>query len=274
MPPLLRSRLAIASTILIVSAGSASALVALGAGTASARPAQQSPEVQHYLCYTATAKGFKAPSGVRLVNVFAPNGFVPKIGAADLHCNPAEKIVPTGTFPITDPTLHYLCFKLTAKQSSNTAVLTNQFGTAALSTGSPNNLCLPSWKSLTGPPNQSPNQPSANHYTCYPAKYVAGAGTFTPPASVAVSDEFSPAAAVQVKVGAPQSLCVPTEKILSSSVSYPMTDPNLFFVCFAVSKTPVVKTVFDENQFGQGSVTIKKTKQLCVPSTLSTGPAG
>jgi hypothetical protein len=39
-----------------------------------------------------------------------------------------------------------------------------------------------------------------------------------------------------------------------------------------VSKTPKISPVYDENQFGTGTVTIEKTKTLCLPSTLgSTG---
>ncbi|HXW34159.1 MAG TPA: hypothetical protein VEJ87_06225 [Acidimicrobiales bacterium] len=250
----------------LTSLGGALFITSFGGSVASAQTFDQ-----HYLCYTATASGFKAPPGVRLVNAFAPNGFVPKIGSANYHCNPAVKIVPSGTFPITDPTLHYLCFKITAPQPANTAVVSNQFGTAALTTSSPTELCLPTWKSLTGPPNQTPNQPVGNHYTCYPTKYVAGGGVFKPPAPVAVEDEFSPTAAVTVKVGAPKWLCVPTTKILPTGVSYPIVDPSLYYVCFAVSHTPIIPKVFDENQFGQGPVTIKKTFALCVPSSV--GPS-
>jgi hypothetical protein len=237
-------------------------------------PASAASGFQHYLCYTATAKkGFKIPKGVRLVDQFSANGFVPTFGKAQYHCNPAVKTVPGATYPITDPTWHYLCFAITTKQPANRVTVTNQFGSALLVTKTPNSLCVPSWKSLTGPPGMTPNTPpGADHYTCYPVSYVKGAGTYKPPSPVQVSDEFSPTRAVTVKVGAPQTLCVPTEKILPNGIASIINNPDLNYLCFAVSKTPKINPVYDENQFGTGTVTIKTTRWLCLPSTLgSTG---
>jgi hypothetical protein len=256
--------------LILSSLGGALLVGAFGGSAASAQGT--GPEAhQHYLCYTATAKEFKAPAPVTLFNMFSPNGFVPKIGNANIHCNPAEKVVqaPPGpvTYPILDPTLHRLCLSITAPKQTSTAVpITNQFGKAQLLLGQPNELCLPSWKSLTGPPNMTPNAPVANHYVCYPAKYVPGTPPFQPPGPVSVSDEFSPAL-VPVRVGPPLSLCVPTRKMVGS-VTYPIVDSTLFNVCFTVTKTPIIPKVFDQNQFGQGKVKIKATKSLCLPSSL------
>ena len=50
-------------------------------------------------------------------------------------------------------------------------IVTNQFGADGLITGQPNLLCLPSWKSLKGPPNQKkPQPPGLSHFTCYPVR--------------------------------------------------------------------------------------------------------
>ncbi len=244
---------------------------AVTATTSSAAPT----EVQHYLCYSVTAsKGFKVPKGVRLVNSLAPNGFVPTIGVPNLHCNPAVKQIPGAQFPITNPTWHFLGFPLIARQPSATVSATNQFGTAQLVISPPTELLVPSWKSLTGPPKQNPNTPPGeDHYTCYPVKYVAGSTQFIAPSPVMVQDEFSPTALTTVTVGNPKDLCVPTEKILPTGLTFPINNPNLNYVCFKVSKTPIISPVYDQNQFGQGAVTIKATKQLCLPTTLgsSTG---
>ena len=241
-------------------------------GSAAAPVGAQSTASQHYLCYVATAKkGFTIPSGVRLVNGFAPNGFIPTFGPAQEHCNPAEKIVGGTVYEITNPTWHYLCFKITSKEPTTTATVTNQFGKALLAATTPTTFCVPSWKSLTGPPKEKPSQPpGTDHYTCYPVSYVKGtSGKFKPPGPVQVSDEFSPGGPVGVTVGAPQTLCVPTEKILPSGVTYPINNPSLNYLCFKVSATPIVTPVFDENQFGTGTVTVKKTKSLCLPSTVT-----
>jgi hypothetical protein len=262
------ARIGVGAAAILIGVGGT--LFALGATGASEAAGAGTPG-QHYLCYTATAKaGFKIPPGIRLVNAFSPNGFVPRIGAAQYHCNPTLKDVPTASFPILQPTWHWLCYKITTNQASNTVTANNQFGSGQLVTKTPNDLCVPSWKSLTGPPNQTPTTPpGADHYTCYPVSYAKGTTTrFVPPAGVQVQDEFAPGRLVTVKVGAPQRLCVPTEKILPTGLSFPINNPSLYYVCFKVSKTPIINPVFDENQFGTGTVAIKKTKWLCVPSTV------
>jgi hypothetical protein len=91
---------------------------------------------------------------------------------------------------------------------------------------------------------------------------------------VQVSDEFSAGALTTVTVGKPTVLCVPTEKILPTGVVFPINDPSLNYVCFKVSPTPIITPVFDQNQFGQGKVTIVRTKTLCVPTTLQGPPGG
>ena len=93
----------------------------VGGMTASAAAAgAQTPAPQHYLCYQAAAKsGFTVPKGIRLINSLSPNGFVPTVGAANVHCNPALKVVPGAQFPNTSPTWHFLGCAITAtKQRS------------------------------------------------------------------------------------------------------------------------------------------------------------
>ena len=118
------------------------------------------PTVDHQLCYRASGAPFRIPLGVRFDNQFSPNGFVPKINSnVLLHCNPVEKILPTGKlYPITHPNAHLACFTITPPnaQRNPNVVVTNQFGSATLVPGQPNLLCVPSWKSLTGPPKSSP----------------------------------------------------------------------------------------------------------------------
>ena len=46
-----------------------------------------------------------------------------------------------------------------------------------LETGQPSDLYLPTWKSLTGPPDETPNQPPAlQHFTCYPVTFAPQQG--------------------------------------------------------------------------------------------------
>jgi hypothetical protein len=241
--------------------GTGAALAAM-AGTSGGATAT----VDHQLCYTAVAKGFKIPTNVSLVNQFSPRGFTPKISAVQLHCNPVAKTLPTGQmFPITNPDAHLVCFKITAtKQPTPTVIVTNQFGQATLVPGQPNLLCLPSWKSLTGPTHKKPSQPPGlDHFTCYPVTVSAGA--YKPP-PVLLQDQFSAAATKAQVTPVPAELCLPTQKTVGTHV-YRIINPTLHLLCFPVTPTPVVPKVFDQNQFGTATISIRQTKWLCVPST-------
>jgi hypothetical protein len=235
------------------------------AGAAGAAP--QPPGLDHFLCYKATASGFKPPTGVLLQNQFNRAGFHPVIGPVTMHCNPTAKFLPTGqVFPINNPDAHLLCFKITATQPSHLVAVQNQFGQAKMTTSSPTSLCLPSWKSLTGPPNRpTPQPPGLDHFTCYPVKLVPGSGQFTPPNPVGVQDQFTPQP-VPVTVGPPKLLCLPTQKTLPTGQVFPISNPEAHLLCFKVSPTPIINPVFDQNQFGTGVVNIMKTKFLCLPS--------
>jgi hypothetical protein len=226
------------------------------------------PPVDHQLCYNA-AGTFSVPSGIRLINQFTPNGFVPTSisSVATVHCNPVVKTVPGGTYPITNPYAHLACFSITTSgQYTPQVVVANQFGSAELQPGQPNYLCVPSWKSLTGPPGKSPNTPpNLNHFTCYPVTPVSGA--YTPPAPIKLQDEFASAPVTVTVNPVPSELCLPTEKVLPSGQVFPIINPTLHLLCYQVSPTPIITPVWDENQFGTSAVNIYSSKWLCLPST-------
>jgi len=163
-------------------------------------PPPTAPVVDHFLCYAgrrATAlggPGFDVPAGVGLVNQFNPPGFKPKIGALDVHCNPVEKLVGSNYTFVTNPDAHLLCWNITAKkQPTFTVQVSNQFGTALLKTGAATQLCLPSWTSLSGPPNatrdgQPVAPPRLSHFACYAVSYVRGTSPFKAPGPVQLQD--------------------------------------------------------------------------------------
>ncbi|HLJ98731.1 MAG TPA: hypothetical protein VKU39_02360 [Streptosporangiaceae bacterium] len=264
------------------------ALITLGisgvaVGTASAGTASvphrthgaQPPPVDHQLCYNASGTHFSIPSGVRLINQFSPNGFIPVISSTlTVHCNPVQKTLPSGqVFPITNPNAHLACFPIAvpSPQPTPTVVVTNQFGSATLVPAQPNLLCAPSWKSLTGPPGKTPTTPPGlNHFTCYPVSVKSGA--YKPPV-VLLQDEFAHASVSAQVSPIPAELCLPTEKILPTGQVFPIINPSQHLLCFPVSPTPIVSQVWDENQFGTSPVSIKATKWLCPPSTkIVVGP--
>ncbi len=247
-----------------------------GASGAPPTSAVTYPPVDHQLCYVAAASppGFTLPAAgtVRLINQFAPNGFVPTIGRLTKNCNPVQKTVTTSSGPkvtkITNPAAHLACFKIAAPtQATHEVVVTNQFGSGTLDVGQPQVLCLPTWKSLTGPPNEQAAQPpNLNHFTCYAVSYVAGTVRYKVPGQVSLKDEFGSA---QVGIGSPKLLCLPTEKIVdkpAGPMTYPIINPILHLLCFQVTKTPFPPDVFDQNQFGSAKVDITGTNLLCLPS--------
>ncbi len=227
--------------------------------------------LDHFLCYVAQSTpasglGFVAPANVQLRNSFSPNGFAPGIGSANLDCNPVQKTVPNGVSKITNPNAHLVCFGISAPATKKTVIVSNQFGRAKLKISSVTQVCLPSWQSLSGPPNNaSTAPPGLGHFTCYSASYVRGTTPFKPPTRVLVKDEFSDRP-VRVKIGAPQVLCLPTTKV-ANAVTYPAVNPEAHLLCFAVNQTPRKSSVYDENQFGTSKLRVAKTKFLCLPST-------
>ena len=241
-------------------------------GTSGAAPSPAS--VDHQLCYTATATGFKIPTtGVRLINQFAPNGFVPRIGPLVKNCNPVQKTINLPAAPrvykITNPDAHLACFRITAPtQPTRIVRVTNQFGRGTLTVGQPQILCLPTWKSLTAAPREPvPQPPDLSHFTCYSVSEPAGTNQYKAPGPVLLKDEFSPQP-VRVSIGLPQLLCLPTTKIIGKT-TYPMVNATVHLLCFQVTPpTPIRTPVFDLNQFGHGTVQITKTTNLlCLPSS-------
>lgn len=256
----------------LVALGGGGLAAGVAAASSAGAPTATPPPVDHQLCYSASGAPFNIPTGVRLVNQFSPKGFAPRISSQLVaHCNPVSKTLPDGkVFKITNPAAHLACFPITApkKQPTPTVVVTNQFGSATLTPGQPNRLCVPSWKSLTGPPQKTPaTPPGLSHFTCYPVKVVSG--TYKPPA-VMLQDEFAQKP-VSVQVSpVPVQLCLPTKKIVGTHV-FKIINPAEHLLCFPVTSTPVVPTIWDENQFGTSKLSVKATKRLCVPSTKKLG---
>jgi hypothetical protein len=267
------------SRSLALKAGLAAAIAVLatagtvaGVATASASPAARpavaaTTTIDHQLCYTATATGYKIPASVMLANQLNSAAFPIKIASVAFRCNPVEKILPTGkVFPINFPNDHLLCWNITAgTQPAHVVQVANQFGTATLATGQPNILCLPSWKSLTGPPvTSTAAPPGLGHFACYPVSEQQPG--YNPPPGIMLRDEFGGPTTVQVSPQ-PVELCVPTEKIANGKV-YKIIKPQWSLLCFPVSKTPIITPVFDKNQFGNKPVNILQTATLCPPSTV------
>jgi len=233
------------------------------------------PPLDHFLCYHSTEIGLKAPPNVLLKNIIQPVPFAPNIGAASVHCNPANKSVPVALFPAKNPMAHLLCFNLSYAWKPTLMTLKNQFGNAIMkTTGGPTSLCLPTWKDVLGPPNMTPKQPpNLDHFTCYPlVPYTSSTYKFIAPVPTKVEDEFSAPNYIAEKIGTANLLCVPTTKIVAGVAYSPMTASDYSLVCFPGVPTPIWKQVYDQNQFGTGRIFPTTTKEaLCLPSTAIVG---
>lgn len=273
------TRWAIASGVAAVCAAGTTAGVAVASPAATPRffsPAPTKPRpVDHQLCYSTARGKYTIPTAIELFNQFSPHGFVPRIHPVPaIHCNPVEKTVVTSTgkliFPIKNPAAHLLCFRMAAAKPQPTpdVIVTNQFGSAELIPSQPNLLCLPSWKGLNGPPRMRvPQPPGLSHFTCYPVKLAPGSNGYQPPPAVLLRDEFAgKAGPVQVQVGAPQELCLPTAKAVGTKVTK-IVNNAAHLLCFGVTPTPIKPRVWDQNQFGTSALRILRTRWLCLPST-------
>jgi hypothetical protein len=263
--------------------------------------------LDHYLCYTAAP--MSSTAGTTVVKAFPQkpaaawlqNQFGSVLGAVTglkQHCNPVQKTTPDGLVtPINRPNDHLACFGFTPNPSTPPKLVnvTNQFSppgpagpiAVPLQVGALQTLCLPSFKSLTAANLQTGAPDDLDHYSCYKATYPSGSATKFVPPSVQLDDQFSrlllPAQSLTATVLTPQSLCLPTIKIINPNpfVAPPnfndLIDKNDHLVCFGVRVTAPLPfttpaSVFDSNQFGIGQVSIKGAKQLCVPSLKDVPP--
>jgi hypothetical protein len=264
--------------------------------------------LDHYLCYTSSAVSSTAgttvvkpfpqtPVAVWLQNQFS-GSILGKVGGMQRNCNPVQKTTPDGSVtPINRPNDHLACFSFTPNKNSPPPVvnITNQFSptnaagpvAVPLQVGALQSLCLPTFKSLTAA-NLQPGAPDdLDHYSCYRVAYPKGATTKFVPPQVQLDDQFSrllvPAQSLTATVLTPQSLCLPTIKIVNPNpfVAPPtfkdLLDQNDHLLCFGVRVTAPVPfatpaNVFDSNQFGIGQVAIKAPNQLCVPSLKQVQP--
>ena len=250
--------------------------IGLGVATLGLTAVASSTKItlDHFLCYNSTAKGFKVPAGVQLMNQLQPSKFRPKIGATAALCNPANKVVrvagKTNAYLATHPKSHLQCWAISYPFKPVSEVLINQFGQGEMKVHAPISLCVPSWKSLTGPPTNKQVEPTnLDHFTCYPLTQIVGAYGFRVPAVVKVEDEFSFPKYTTVKVGTGNFLCVPTWKYVGTTVYKPQAANDKSLMCFPVSTPPIRKIVWTKNQFGRGTVyPTAKGEELCLPTVL------
>jgi hypothetical protein len=209
---------------------------------------------------------FTIPIGIVLVNQIGTTTHPNITKLPKDHCNPVRKVDNTGDYPISNPAAHLLCFPYTAAgQPSKTFDVQNQFGKATLTLKNSSELCLPTWKSLTGPPNKTPNQPpNLAHFTCYPV--TVQSGSYDPVNPIQLQDQFMPGLQSAQVNATPSVLCLPTtKKVNNKTYTADLKGPHL--LCFPVGTVGNSHQVWDENQFGTKPLFLGQTDRLCLPST-------
>jgi hypothetical protein len=252
----------------------AGSVILIGTSAAAVAPrSTKAVPLDHFLCYAAQAPNFATPQKVTLKNFLNPTPFTPAFTAVAAHCNPTIKKVTTSagtkTFKVFHPAAHLLCWSISFLNHPQTVHLANQFGKATMIVYSPTKLCVPSWKSKTGPPNMKPvDPPNLDHLTCYPLKPSTALNYgFHQLGTIKVEDEFSAPRFLSVKIQVANQLCVPTTKFYQGAVYAPVSPADHSLVCFPINKTPFWKTAYDQNQFGSAAVfPTAPPEELCTPS--------
>jgi hypothetical protein len=253
-----------------LSATGAQASAATAASAPAPAPAKAKvPALSHQLCYSSSAKGFqKAHKRVEFADFFNPKGFVPlpKIGKDVLTCNPVRVQPRSGKrSPITDSAGHLTCFVLKVPHERLPAVkLADQFGTATVHVGQPEQACLPTWQNSRKAPKARTSQPPGiDHFTCYGVAKVTGRFRS---GRLRLKDSFARKLIAARTKSRPTMLCATALMLTGSSVTGKVLHPGQFLICYPVTKTPLRRRVFALDQFGRATVTVGKTRTLCVPS--------
>ena len=254
----------------LVLVGAAAALAGTATLSASAAPPLPAPPgLDHFKCYTIKASAVTPHTPtVLLIDQFGSSqDNVAK--APNRLCNPVEKRRLSGEVtPVNNPMAHLVCYRITEAATPPREVrVQNQFGTARLTVGQAQRLCLPSWKMHT-PEFPAPTAPGGlDHFKCYAAKYSAvQVDRFeNKPPTVVLKDQFETA---QAKIGAPVELCNPVEKRRPDGEVTPITNFDAHQVCFVITQDPahVSQHVFTKNQFGNAIIDTVAESRLCLPS--------
>lgn len=194
----------------------------------------------HYKCYTAKFPTF-AKRTVTLRDQFGQAEA--KVLRPRFFCTPSTK----GAEPLYDEASHLTCYALKPTKAKQQVAIHNQFGSGDVTTKKRTLLCLPTAKNGEG------DAIEVDHFDCYSGKFPKIA-----PRPVTLVDQFK---TEQNKASKPLALCNPVSKN-----GEPIRNPLEHLVCYRLKPQSEARTVTIANQFGGGSVKIKRSAMLCVPT--------
>jgi len=212
------------------------------------------PHENHYKVYRTTPITVVKP--VSLVDQFGPITWTDFV--LERFANPAEKIHPDGTvFPIIDPIIHQMWWRIHVPQPARTIVGIDQFGTSQWHLRDAVYLINPALKNVTPDPIGGPHPPIWNHYVCYEA---LGPTVGRP---VIVVDQFGQTNVVVIQG---KLFCNPAEK-RADGIIYPIIDYAAHLACYLVQDpTPMTRSITAIDQFGYWQLQTYESDCLCVPA--------
>jgi hypothetical protein len=222
-------------------------------GPAAATTPVPTPDRNHFQCYEVHAP-VRIISDIVLEDDLATSTV--DVIEARRFCSPADKNGEDPTAP-ADPD-HLEGYKIRQRTPKfarvRNRVITNQFGTQALTLVKPDFLLVPSAKSVVAPPPPLAI-PAVDHFKCYRVS-----GRFRR-SGVTVSDQFG---TISVDIKRPIRLCLAANKNGEGFL-----DQSARLLCYKVrprSHFTAPGTVFVNNQFGPDTFGVFRPTELCVPS--------
>lgn len=212
------------------------------------------PRENHYNVYRTSTITYVKPIG--LLDQFGPIDVTDFV--LERFANPAEKIHPeTGeVFPIIDPIIHQMWWRIHAPQPARTVVGIDQFGSSEWRLGDAVYLINPALKNVADPAG-GPLPPVWNHYVCYDA---IGPTVGRP---VIVVDQFGQNNVIVIQG---KLFCNPAEK-RADGIVYPVIDFAAHLACYIIQNaTPMTRSITAVDQFGYWQLQTYDNDCLCVPA--------
>ncbi len=212
------------------------------------------PRENHYKVYRTHPNNTHI-TPITLVDQFGPINV--SYFVLDRFANPAEKRIPeTGdVYPIIDPVIHQVWWRIDAPQPPRTVVGIDQFGIAQWHLGDATYLLNPAFKNVTPPVG---GLPVWNHYLCYNAQ---GPTVGRP---VVLIDQFG---TCNVVVLFGKLFCNPVEKRHADGRSFPIIDHVAHLTCYLVNNaTPFTRSITAIDQFGFWQLETFENDCLCLPA--------
>jgi len=210
------------------------------------------PPLNHFQCYDVRRKAFDRVT-VNLEDDFGTNAAT--VRRAKTLCAPVSKNDEDPDAP--DDVDHLVGYEIRHDERFAGVldeVVQDQFGSLVLDIRRPERILVPSAKQADPNDVVTPlDPPVVDHYQCYSVR-----GDRRRVSGISVEDQFGTGT---TDVKKPIRLCLPVDKNGEGIV-----DGATRLMCYAIKPGPRVnQRVLIDNQFGPGSLDVRRARELCVP---------